>query len=102
MVTLVLRLANGYGYPMHKEVSRWSLVFNDFCKQAVVNKKIVLKTPGDQHRDFISLQDVASAVCYFIFKIPDEWEDGLYNLGGNCVMTILEAAHKGSDVCCKK
>lgn len=92
MQTLVLRLSNGYGYPMDTTVDRWSLVFNDLCKQAVTTEKLVLKSSGKQHRDFISLKDVARAVHHFIFTIPDSWQDGLFNLGGECSMSILEVA----------
>ena len=102
MKTLIFRLSNGYGYPMHKEVNRWTLVFNDLCKQAVTEGKILLRSSGRQYRDFISLHDVARAVHYFIFNIPDRWGDGLYNLGGNCSMSILEVAQKISNVCISK
>ncbi|MBA7586271.1 ADP-L-glycero-D-manno-heptose-6-epimerase [subsurface metagenome] len=94
MKTLVFRLSNGYGYPVHKEINGWALVFNDICKQAVTKGKILLRSSGRQYRDFISLHDVARAIYYFIFNIPDRWRDGLYNLGGNCSMSILEVAQK--------
>jgi UDP-glucose 4-epimerase len=92
--TLIFRLSNGYGYPMDKGIDRWSLVFNDLCRQAVTQGKIVLNTSGKQYRDFISLQDVARAVHHFIFIKKGGWEDGLFNLGGNCVMSIMEVAEK--------
>jgi UDP-glucose 4-epimerase len=98
MKTLIFRLSNGYGYPMHKEINRWTLVFNDLCKQAVTEGKILLRSLGRQYRDFISLHDVARAVHHFIFVAPDRWGDGLYNLGGNCSISILEVAQKISDV----
>jgi UDP-glucose 4-epimerase len=98
MKTLIFRLSNGYGYPMHKEVNRWTLVFNELCKQTITEGKILLRSPGRQYRDFISLHDVARAIHHFIFNIPDGWRDGLYNLGGNCSMSILEVAQKISDV----
>ncbi len=94
MKTLTFRLSNGYGYPMHKEINRWTLVFNDLCKQVVTTGKIVLKSSGKQYRDFISLYDVARAAYHFVFLKPDNWEDGLYNLGGNCSMSVLEVAQK--------
>ena len=94
MKTLIFRLSNGYGYPMHKEINRWTLVFNDLCKQVATTDKIVLKSSGKQYRDFISLHDVARAVYYFLFVIPDRWGDGLYNLGGNCSMSILGVAQR--------
>ena len=98
MKTLIFRLSNGYGYPEHKEINGWSLVFNGICKQAVTEGKILLRSSGRQYRDFISLHDVARAVHHFTFIIPDRWGDGLYNLGGNCSMSILEVAQKISDI----
>lgn len=99
---LIFRLSNAYGYPMHKEVKRWTLVFNDLCKQAVVKGKITLKSSGKQYRDFISLHDVARAVHHFISLGPDNWGDGLYNLGGNCTMSILEVVQKIAEMYSKK
>jgi len=98
MKTLIFRLSNGYGYPMDMDINRWTLVFNDLCRQAVTSGRIVLKSSGKQHRDFISLHDVARAVYHFLFAVPDKWGDGLYNLGGNCSMSILDVAEKISDV----
>ncbi len=98
MKTLIFRLSNGYGYPMNISVDRWTLVFNDICRQAVTSGKIILKSSGKQYRDFISLQDVARAVYHFLFVIPDSWGDGLYNLGGDCSLSILEVVQKISDV----
>ena len=102
MNTLIFRLSNGYGYPMDININRWTLVFNDLCKQAVTSRRIVLKSSGKQHRDFISLHDVATAVHHFLFTVPDRWGDGLYNLGGNCSLSILDVAKKISDVYRKK
>ena len=94
MKTLIFRLSNGYGYPMDADINRWTLVFNDLCKQAVTSGRIVLKSSGKQHRDFISLHDVTRAVYHFLFVVPDRWGDGLYNLGGDCSMSILDVAKK--------
>jgi UDP-glucose 4-epimerase len=98
METLVFRVSNGYGYPMDINVNRWTLVFNDLCRQAVTSEKIILKSSGKQYRDFISLHDVAAAVYHFVFVVPDEWGNGIYNLGGDCVMSILDVAQKISDI----
>jgi len=94
MDTLIFRLSNSYGYPEDKEVNRWTLVVNDLCRQAVIENRIVLKSSGRQCRDFIALSDVVRAVHHFLFNIPEAWGDGLYNLGGNCTMSILEVAEK--------
>lgn len=94
MKTLIFRLSNGYGYPMDKDVERWTLVFNDLCRQLIATGRMALKSSGTQHRDFIALGDIAEAVRHFLFTIPDKWGDGLYNLGGGRSMSILDAAHE--------
>ncbi len=57
-----------------------------------------MKSSGKQYRDFISLNDVAKTVYYFIFVIPDEWGDGIYNLGGSCTMSISDVAQEISGI----
>ncbi len=96
--SLIFRLSNAYGYPMDREVNRWTLVFNDLCKQAVTTGKIILKSSGKQHRDFIALNDVARAVHHFVFVRPELWADGLYNLGGERSLSIQEAVKLVSQV----
>lgn len=90
--TLILRLSNGYGYPADPLVDRWTLVFNDLCTQAVRGQKIELRSSGTQLRDFISLSDVARGVQHFLNLPPDEWKDGLFNLGGDCPLSIMDVA----------
>ena len=92
--TVVLRLSNGYGYPAGPAVDRWTLVFNDLCLQAVTKGEIVLRSTGSQHRDFIALSDVGRAVEHLIDLPGEMWGDGLFNLGGECSLSILEVAHR--------
>ena len=92
MDTLILRLSNGFGYPMDTGINRWTLVFNDLCRQAITSGKMVLKSSGKQYRDFVSLHDVSAAVEHFLFTIQGKWGDGLYNLGGDGSLSIAEAA----------
>ena len=91
--TLILRLSNGYGAPMDVGVDRWSLVFNDLCRQAAEHGRLVLASSGRPQRDFISLRDVGRAVHHFLSMPRDSWPDGLFNLGGECSMAILELAN---------
>jgi UDP-glucose 4-epimerase len=90
---LILRLSNGFGYPSHIEVNRWTLAFNDFCLQAALKNEIILKTSGKQHRDFITLTDVSRCVNHLIEneKIFDS-PDRIYNLGGGASISIANAA----------
>jgi UDP-glucose 4-epimerase len=92
MKTLILRLSNGFGYPMDSGVNRWTLIFNDLCRQVMTSGEMVIKSSGKQHRDFIALQDVAAAVDHFLFESSEKWDDGLFNLGGDRSFSILEVA----------
>lgn len=76
---LVLRLSNGTGVPADHGTERWTLLSNDLCRQAVRDRRMVLRSSGLQPRDFIGLGEVARAVAYLL-DAPD-WGDGLYNLG---------------------
>lgn len=88
----VVRLSNGIGAPININVDRWSLIGNDLCRQVVTTNEIRLKTSGIQERDFIALSDVARAVSHII-RLPDEAiGDGLFNLGGERSVSILQLA----------
>lgn len=92
MTGIVLRLSNGFGAPASPDVDRWTLVVNDLCRQAATTGKLVLKTPGLQRRDFITLEDTARAVAHMIGVPPLQCGDGLFDLGGEYSVSILEMA----------
>ena len=69
-----------------------------FAVRLLLLTSLFLKSSGRQYRDFISLYNTARAVHHFIYKVPDEWGEGLYNLGGNCSMSILEVANKIAEI----
>jgi len=79
--TLILRLSNAIGCPADPLVDRWTLVFNDLCRQAVLSGHLRLRSDGSQVRDFITLTDVARAIEHCL-DLPD-WGDGLFNLGSD-------------------
>lgn len=87
---IVLRLSNGFGAPTHAGVNRWTLLTNDLCRQAVLTKRLVLKSSGLQPRDFITLSDVGRASRHFLEISAAQCGDGLFNLGGGRSVTILE------------
>ncbi len=89
---IVLRLSNGFGAPASPDIDRWTLVANDLCRQAVTTGKLVLKTPGLQKRDFITLHDTARAVAHMLRLPALQCGDGLFNLGGEYSVSILEMA----------
>ena len=87
---VVLRLSNGFGAPIAAEVNRWTLIANDLCRQAVTSGKLTLKSSGLQRRDFVTLSDVARCVEHFIALPKEKLGNGLFNLGGDCVMSMFE------------
>ncbi len=89
---IVLRLSNSIGAPINSKVNRWSLICNDLCRQAVSTKEMRLKTSGVQVRDFIALSDVARAVSHMITLDDDQLGDGIFNLGGEQTISIIQLA----------
>lgn len=94
---IVVRLSNGIGAPERPEVNRWTLLVNDLCKQAVCQKKLILRSSGLQKRDFITLTDVGRAMGHLL-ELPDQaCGNGLFNLGGENSMLVIEIAKKIAD-----
>ena len=91
---IVVRLSNGFGAPADATVNRWSLLINDLCRQAVTSRVLTLRSSGLQRRDFIALEDVARAAEHFLFLAPPQCGDGLFNLGGESSLKIIEIAER--------
>lgn len=89
-----LRLSNGFGYPMIRENAIWQIVINDLCRQAIVNQSLALRSPGFQQRNFIPFTDVCAAILHVSEMPRDKVGDGLFNLGSNKGMRIIDAAKR--------
>lgn len=89
---IVLRLSNGFGAPASVSANRWTLIANDLCRQAVTTGKLVLKSSGLQWRDFITLSDVVRSVQHLLNLPAAACQDGLFNLGGECALRIINLA----------
>jgi len=99
LIGIVTRLSNGIGFPMTPHVNRWTLIVNDLCRQAITTGKLILHSPGLQYRDFITLEDVCRAVAYFLMLPKSYCGNGLFNLGGECPLQIIELAKRVADRC---
>lgn len=100
MITgIVLRLSNGFGAPDDPSVNRWMLLVADLCRQAVTTGRLVLRSSGLQQRDFITLEDVSMATTRFLTLPVDACGDGLFNLGGECAMSVFAMAERISARC---
>jgi len=89
---IVLRLSNGFGAPLSMDIDRWKLLVNDLCRQAVETGKIQLHTSGLQMRNFIAMADICAAVRHFLYLPEDLCADGLFNLGGEHALRVIEMA----------
>jgi UDP-glucose 4-epimerase len=75
------------------------LVVNDLCRQAITTKKLLLRSSGLQRRDFITLQDVNRAVHHFLGLPVEKCADGLFNLGGECSLRIIDMVELIAERC---
>ncbi len=92
---IVVRISNGFGVPISKEVNCWMLLVNDLCRQAVEHKQLVLNSNGLQSRNFISISEICSAIDFLVCKLPFEkrvGNEGPINIGGENSLSLLETA----------
>ncbi|MBI4191170.1 MAG: SDR family oxidoreductase [Betaproteobacteria bacterium] len=96
---IVLRMSNGFGAPAHAGVHRWTLIVNDLCRQAVTQKQLVLHSSGVQQRDFITLADAGRAVDHLLHLPVAACGDGLFNLGGERALSVIELTGRIANRC---
>lgn len=89
---IILRVSNLFGAPVHREINCWKLLINDLCKQAVQARKLTLKTDGSSQRNFLSMIEFCFKVEQIIQSKVKPIESGIYNLGSNETMTVLDVA----------
>ncbi len=58
---IALRLSNGVGAPLCKDINCWMLVVNNFCRQVVESGTIVVNSPRWVQRDFVPISLVCNA-----------------------------------------
>jgi len=84
-----VRPTNIFGCPPSPGHDRWSLVPNCFCRDAIQEGAIVLKSSGRQYRDFVSLDAVAGFTrALLAADVPP----AVVNLASGQCLTILEVA----------
>ena len=91
---IVLRISNTFGIPVHHKVDCWSLLVNNLCRQAVKERKLVLKTDGKQFRDFISIGNFCFIINSFLQKSKLNIYPPIFNVGSSKSFTVYEMAEK--------
>ena len=91
---IVLRISNTFGIPVHDKVDCWSLLVNDLCRQAVKERKLVLKSDGKQFRDFISIGNFCLLINQLIQISNLHIYPPVFNIGSGMSFTVYEMAEK--------
>lgn len=86
---VVLRLTNAVGAAADPSVDRWTLVASDLCRSAVLDRTMVLRSTGQQWRDFIALEDACRLV---IATVEAPVPAGVYNLAAGRSATVRSLA----------
>ena len=106
MQTVVVRLANAIGVPLNKDVNCWMLVVNDLCKQAALDRRLVIRAPSNGVRNFITMTDVCMGLEFLVSNRQDCLHPLICNLGdktktiGNIASAIksIYLEEKGMDL----
>lgn len=93
--SVVLRLANGFGAPDDSAVDGWGTIVNQICRQAVLERRIIIKSSGMAWRNFIPMQDVVRVLDSAAIKLPA----GIYNVGSHDSIQLRALAERISQVC---
>ena len=87
----VIRLSNSIGLPLVKEADCWMLFINDACKQAVIDRCIVIRSNPNIERDFIPMSAVCKITDYFLSHYTvDNYP--VFNVGSGISYTLLQIA----------
>ena len=86
----IVRLSNGYGYPLSKNINNWLLFANNICKQAIETREIKIKGNSGQYRDFIPISSICNVVKQMInSNLPSD----IYNLGSGIAVELITFAN---------
>ena len=81
MQTVVVRLANAIGAPLTRDVNCWMLVVNDLCKQAALDRRLVIRGPSSGVRNFITMTDVCLGLEFLVTNLQERVSPLICNLG---------------------
>ena len=87
---IVLRLSNVFGAPMQNEVNCWTLLANDLCRQISNTRKLVLRSNGNQRRDFISMSEICRILQHITTYGADTLSTKVINVGSGTSQTVYE------------
>jgi UDP-glucose 4-epimerase len=86
----IVRPSNVFGEILSSSFNRWNLIPGCFCKEAVGDNKITIKSSGLQMRNFVHLENLAFAIDCICNDKMNNFET--YNIGSTESYTMLEVA----------
>jgi UDP-glucose 4-epimerase len=89
---LVVRLSNAYGAPADCAADCWSLLTNDLCLQAVRTRRLVLRTTGEQRRDFVPLSEACRALGHLLAAPVATFHEEVVNVGSGWTPMLRDMA----------
>ncbi len=99
IIGIRIRSANGFGAPIDPSVRIWQILVNDLCRQASQTHELMLKSYGNQERNFVPLTDVCDAIEHLIGLDGRVAGDGLFNFGADISHSIWEMTNRIADRC---
>lgn len=99
MEGVILRLSNGFGFPMDRSANCWTIVVNDLCRQAIERGDLELKSSGLQKRDFIPVSEICRAIGYLSECALAPARTQIFNVGSGHSMSVLEMARHVQERC---
>ena len=94
----IVRLSNSIGLPLTREANCWMLFVNDICKQAIVNRRIVIRSNVSSERDFITMDAVCEITnCFLSNQTTADYP--VFNIGSGVSHTLLQMAELVTNRC---
>lgn len=91
---LILRLSNIIGRPKIMTKGYQKLFIPSICLSALKNNKIILKTNGDQYRDFLELNLFIKMITFFLKNIDRVDNFSVFNISSSNSLKIINVAKK--------
>jgi UDP-glucose 4-epimerase len=86
------RLSNTFGLPIVADSSGWTLVVNEWCRDAITTKSIHIRSSPNLSRNFIPLRDAAREIVEASTDFGWVPENDFINLGSSQSFTLEEVA----------
>lgn len=99
MSRVVVRLSNGFGAPVQPATSRWKLLVNDLCRQAVETGTLTLRSDGGAWRNFLPLGDVERLAVHLLDVDDAALEPGVFNAGSAQSMRVMDMVERVAGRC---